>query len=130
MRIRSDNSRDGQLDMVAEACVRYKFVSERFTTRVKTCPAERRIDVEFVSGPFSTLDNAWRFHPLSDGSTLVEFHINAAFRNPVLQMLLDNNKQRAVSSLVTRFSDEAGKRYAASGDAALDLGEEIDAVRQ
>ena len=122
-------SHDGPLtDLTAEARVRYKFVAERFTSRVLADAAARTIDVSFVAGPFRVLENAWRFHALSDGSTLVEFSIRAAFKNAILQMLLETNRGRAAHMLVERFSAEANRRYEPAGDPSLDLSEEIDAL--
>lgn len=125
-----NEARDGPLtEMTAEARVRYKFVSERFTSRVIADASRRSIDVSFVAGPFRVLENAWRFRELSDGSTLVEFSIKAAFRNPILQMLLETNRERAGRILVQKFSAEAERRYAKTGSPAKDLSKEIDALR-
>tara|TARA_R110000868_G_scaffold2321_7_gene17304 strand:- start:21473 stop:21976 length:504 start_codon:yes stop_codon:yes gene_type:complete len=130
MRVTSER-RDGSVtELTAEARIRYKFVTERFTSRVRADAAARTIDVGFVAGPFKVLENAWRFYPLSDGSTLVRFSIKAAFRNVVLQMLLDSQRDRAAQILVKRFSDEARRRYPVRGDASLDLGDEINALTQ
>ena len=124
-----NEARDGPLtEMTAEARVRYKFVAERFTSRVLADASRRTIDVGFVAGPFRVLENRWRFHALSDGSCLVDFEIRAEFRNAILQMLLESNRDRAGRILVQKFSTEAERRYARSGDPALDLSEEIDAV--
>jgi coenzyme Q-binding protein COQ10 len=130
MRVLEDNQEGSIANLTAEARIRYKFVTERFTSQVRADAVARTIDVGFVAGPFRTLSNNWRFHPLSDGSTLVDFAIAAAFKNPVLQVLLDNNKDRAADVLVRRFSDEADRRFALSGDADLDLADEINALAQ
>lgn len=128
--MRVSNARvDGAVtDLTAEARVRYKFVTERFTSQVRADRTARTIDVGFVAGPFRVLENRWRFRPLSDGSSLVDFYINAAFRNPILQMLLDSNRDRAAQVLVNRFSAEAERRFQAAGDRSLDLEKEIDAL--
>lgn len=124
-----NESRDGPLtELTAEARVRYKFVTERFTSRVIADASRRTIDVSFVAGPFRVLENTWRFYALSDGSTLVEFCIRAAFRNPILQMLLETNRDRAGRMLVQKFSAEAHRRYKVTGDRSRDLSEEIDAL--
>lgn len=115
-------------DLTAEARVRYKFVSERFVTRVRSDAEARSIDVSFVAGPFRELENRWRFHQLSDGSTLVDFFIRAAFKNGFLQMLLESQKDRAARILVGKFEAEAQRRFQPAGDRALDLSEEIDAL--
>ena len=127
MRILKEKREDTKIDLTAEARIRFKFISESFTSRVLGDSEAKTIDVAFVSGPFRKLDNKWRFHALSDGSTLVEFHIVAAFKNPVLQMLLDNNKDRAAKVLISRFQTEANHRYAISGDPDMDMSDEINA---
>lgn len=124
-----NEAREGPLtEMTAEARVRYKFVAERFTSRVIADASRRTIDVSFVAGPFRVLENRWRFHGLSDGSTLVDFEIRAEFKNAILQMLLESNRDRAGRILVQKFSAEAERRYAQTGDARRDLAEEIDAL--
>lgn len=115
-------------DLTAEARVRYKFVSERFVSRARSDAEALTIDVEFVAGPFRELENRWRFHALSDGSTLVDFYIRAAFKNSILQMLLESQKDRAARILVGKFEAEAERRFEKSGDPSLELGEEIDAI--
>lgn len=130
MRVLREMKTGDVTELTAEARIRYKFVTERFTSAVRADGTARTIDVGFVSGPFRVLENNWRFFPLSDGSTLVKFHIKAAFRNIVLQMLLDSQRERAAHILVKRFSDEAERRFATTGDPALDLRDEIDALTQ
>jgi coenzyme Q-binding protein COQ10 len=130
MRVLKENQDGPVAHMTAEARIRYKVVTERFTSQVAANTNARSIDVGFVSGPFRVLSNAWRFHALSDGSTLVDFDIEAAFKNAFLQMLLDGNKDRAAGVLVRRFSDEAERRFSPSGNPDLDLSDEIDALAQ
>jgi len=130
MRILKQSENGQSTDLTAEARVRYKFVSESFTTRVLAYGDTRKIDVSFVSGPFRVLENKWRFHGLSDGSSLVEFHIKAAFKNPVLQMMLMKNRARASQSMINRFSTEADKRYSRVGDEGCDLAEEINSLKE
>jgi coenzyme Q-binding protein COQ10 len=130
MRVVREAKTGAVTELTAEARIRYKFVTERFTSAVRADAAARTIDVGFVAGPFRVLENNWRFYPLSDGSTLVKFHIKAAFRNIVLQMLLDSQRERAAHLLVKRFSDEARLRFAVTGDPALELRDEIDALAQ
>lgn len=117
-------------DLTAEARIRYKFVTERFVSRVQSKPDTRSIDVSFVAGPFRELENRWRFHQLSDGSTLVDFFIRAAFKNSFLQMLLESQKDRAAGIMVGKFEAEANRRFEEVGDRELDLSEEIHALIQ
>lgn len=126
-----DEREEGEVrHMTAEARVRYKFVTERFTSRATADAGAHTIVVSFVAGPFRVLENNWRFIALSDGSCLVDFSIRAEFRNAILQMLLESNRERAGRILIEKFSAEAKRRYKATGDPALDLTEEINALGQ
>lgn len=128
LRIQSDDSTETLRDFVAQVRVRYKMVSEKFSTRVTADPAARKIVVSFVAGPFRQLDNHWHFYPLSDGSTLVNFNLVAQLKNPILQVMLDSNRERAVRVLTGKFMGEAARRYDTSGNPSVDLAEEINAL--
>lgn len=121
MRITREHVEDGSGELDAEARVRFRFVRERFTSRVHLDKAQRRIDVTYLSGPFTDLANRWRFHELSDGSTLVDFWIRYHFNNPILQMLVDTNRGRAVRYVIHAFENAAQKRFDTVGEAGIDL---------
>ncbi|MCW5723677.1 MAG: type II toxin-antitoxin system RatA family toxin [Maricaulaceae bacterium] len=123
LRVLEEQVADGSGELTAEARVRFKFVSERFVTRVRYDRASRRVDVSLIEGPFRKLDNAWRIHALADGSALIDFQIRYEFANPLLTMLLQANRERAVTYLVNAFEAEAARRYAQTGldDAELTL---------
>ncbi len=113
----------GVLD--AEARVRYRFVREKFSTRVRLDKSERLIDVDYIAGPFHDLANQWRFHALDDGSTLVDFWIRYRFGNPVLQMLVDTNRTRAIRYLIGAFEEEARRRYETVGASEYPVAEAL-----
>ncbi len=127
MRVYNERQDEAVERLRAEARIRFRVVRERFVTDVALDPANRRIDVDFVDGPFDVLGNRWRFHALSDGSTLVDFYIRYKFSNRILQMLLDSNRQRAVRYLVNAFAQEADRRYETVGEPDLDLSAEAPA---
>lgn len=111
----------GVRTLAAEAMVGYKFVRERFATTVRLDAPAHRIDVSFLSGPFSALDNKWRFEALADGSTLVDFWIRYQFRNPILQSLVHANFGRATGFLINAFETRAHQRFARAGDPSVSL---------
>lgn len=115
MRVTRDQVEEGTGVLDAEARVRYRFVREKFSTRVRLDRSERLIDVDYIAGPFHDLANQWRFHALDDGSTLVDFWIRYRFGNPVLQMLVDTNRTRAIRYLIGAFEEEAQRRYETVG---------------
>ena len=54
--------------VVADMEVGYKAIRERFSSRVTLNRAEKRIDVEYVDGPFSHLENKWIFAEAEGGA--------------------------------------------------------------
>jgi len=128
MRVMRERVQDGTGELDAEARVRFRFVRERFTTRVRLDRSALAIDVEYLSGPFHDLANHWRFYRLEDGSSLVDFRIRYAFRNPLFQMLMDTNRTRAIRYLVHAFEGEASRRYQPVGADEYDWEDEARAL--
>ncbi|MCC5997198.1 MAG: type II toxin-antitoxin system RatA family toxin [Oceanicaulis sp.] len=128
MRVTREDVRGGVGELDAEARVRFRFVRERFTTRVTLNRPQRRIDVAYLSGPFDDLANQWRFHELEDGSTLVDFWIRYHFRNPILQMLVDTNRSRAIRFLINAFQTEAQARYETVGASDFALSRALEQI--
>lgn len=121
LRIKSrENTDDGSV-LVAEARARYKFVSEKFVTRVTLHDRDHTIRVDLVKGPFRSLVNTWEILALPDGSSLVDFNIDFEFSNPMLNMLLNAGKERAVSFIIAAFISRAEQLYPVTGDDDLDL---------
>jgi coenzyme Q-binding protein COQ10 len=101
---------------VAEAVARYKFVRERFVSRVTTNADVFSVSVELVEGPFHVLANTWKLSPLADGTTRIAFDLTFQFNNVVLDLLFRANKQRAVNELIDWFGNEAARRYPLVGE--------------
>lgn len=94
----------------AEATVGFKFLKERFSTRVRRDALAKQIDVGLISGPLRTLENSWRFLP-DPGGTRVEFRIAFAFKSRLLEALLAANFQHAVERLMGCFEARAQQLY-------------------
>ncbi|MFX8453509.1 SRPBCC family protein, partial [Acinetobacter baumannii] len=60
----------------ADMTVGYKVFRETFTSRVTLLPAEKRIQVHYLDGPFEHLDNRWTFTDNPDGTSSVGFYID------------------------------------------------------
>lgn len=121
MRVFDERVENGVGELTAEAVVGFKFVRERFSTKVVLNKPENRIEVSFIDGPFAALENRWRFTPLADGSTLIDFWIDYRFRNRVLQALLAANFARAADTLINAFDRRAGERCPPAGDPKADV---------
>lgn len=122
MRVSGEQIQDGVGTLTAEAMVGYKFVRERFATKVMLDKPAGAIDVTFLSGPFSKLENRWRLKSLEDGSTEVDFFIEFQFKNRLLQALFDANFDRATNKLMSAFEERARTLYPLVGEAAANAG--------
>src|SRR4051794_19239815 len=58
--------------LVADMTVAYKLVREPFASRVTLDKPKLQILVEYLSGPFSDLQNRWTFHPVDEHACDVE----------------------------------------------------------
>ena len=97
----------------AEAGVGFKFLKERFATRVRRDAQNRQIDVTLLSGPFKRLENRWRFLDAGHGCTRVEFDIDFAFKSRLLEALLTANFGHAVDRLMSCFEARARAQFGA-----------------
>ncbi|MFT3730857.1 MAG: type II toxin-antitoxin system RatA family toxin [Hyphomicrobium sp.] len=97
-------------ELTARMSVGYKSVRENFTTRIVTDPAERRIDVAYLDGPFKRLDNRWRFIDDATGSN-VDFFIDYEFRSKLLGALMGTMFDQAFRHFTQAFEDRAAKIY-------------------
>jgi coenzyme Q-binding protein COQ10 len=94
----------------AEARVKFAFLRERFSTRVRLDRPRLAIDVALLSGPFRRLENHWRFEPNMRGTQLA-FDIDFEFRSHLLDHLLAANFERAAARLVDCFERRAAELY-------------------
>src|SRR5438067_13331409 len=75
---------DGTEVVISEMTVSFKLLKETFTSRVTLDRANRKILVEYVSGPFSSLENRWTFEPRGDDCCEVGFFIAYEFKSRML----------------------------------------------
>ena len=63
LKVTRREEREGRDVLVATMTVGYGMIHESFTTRVHLDRAARTILVEYLDGPFTFLENRWRFQP-------------------------------------------------------------------
>lgn len=97
--------------LTADMTVGYKAIRETFTSRVTLKPAEQRIEVAYIDGPFRFLDNRWQFHATPGGGTDVEFFIAYEFRSPMLGLLVGGLFDAAFRKFTSAFEARARKVY-------------------
>jgi coenzyme Q-binding protein COQ10 len=97
--------------LVADMTVAYKLVRETFTSRVTLDKPKLQILVEYLSGPFSHLQNRWAFHALDEHSCDVEFFIEYEFRSRVLAALMGAMFDAAFRRFAAAFEKRADEIY-------------------
>jgi coenzyme Q-binding protein COQ10 len=116
--VRSREARDGgESVLVATMSIGYKAVRESFTSRVTLRPQRGEIAVAYLDGPFTHLDNRWRFRDVPGGSE-VHFYIDYAFRSRVLALVMGAVFDQAVRKYAQAFEDRARAIYGSSKLAA------------
>lgn len=109
---------DGRGVVLADMVVAYKMFRERFRSRVALDRPAGTIDVEYVSGPFRSLHNRWRFIDAPEGGSMIDFEIDFEFRNFLLQAtaqaVFDKAFSRMSSAFVARADDIYGRRNMAA----------------
>ena len=96
---------DGSDIMLADLVISFKVFRERFGSRVVLWPTERRIETEYLDGPFKYLQSTWAFAEAEEGCK-VSFFVDFEFRNKLLQsaagLFFFDAMQRIVRAFETR----------------------------
>jgi len=114
MAARIKEQRDDML--LADLMIGFKMVREKFTSKVWLNRDERRIDVEYINGPFRQLKNHWTFvdappnGPMAGGCR-VEFFLEFEFSSIMLQKLIGVLFHEAVRRMVAAFETRAKQLY-------------------
>lgn len=96
--------------LTATMTVGYKAITERFTTQVRLDPEAGEIRVRNINGPFSHLENEWRFAAAGSGCD-VHFSISYAFRSTMLALIVGAAFEKAVRSYAEAFEARARALY-------------------
>ena len=104
------NDGEGEV-MEADLVISFKVFRERFASRVTLRPKERRIDVEYLDGPFRYLQNHWRFIPKPEGRSEIDFFVDFEFRSAILQKLIGIVFHEAMLRIVRAFEKRAEALY-------------------
>jgi coenzyme Q-binding protein COQ10 len=97
--------------LLADLMIGFKMVRERFSSKVWLDRNAKRIDVEYINGPFRELQNHWTFHPTADGGCRIEFFLEFEFSSLMLQKLIGMLFHEAVRRMVSAFEIRARQLY-------------------
>jgi coenzyme Q-binding protein COQ10 len=102
---------DGTEVVVADMTVSFKLVKETFTSRVTLDRANLKILVEYLRGPFSSLENRWTFEPRGEGVCDVTFFIAYEFKSRMLALLMGSMFDAAFARFSAAFEKRADAIY-------------------
>jgi coenzyme Q-binding protein COQ10 len=111
LKVRQRNAKpDGTEIIVADMTVSFKLTTQTFTSRVTLDRPNQKILVEYVSGPFSSLENRWTFDPKDCGCE-VTFFIAYEFKSRMLAILMGTMFDTAFARLSGAFEKRADAIY-------------------
>ena len=106
-RVRSVTPQNGgSLVMEADLVISFKLFRERFGSRVVLWPEAKRIDTEYLEGPFRHMRSNWVFRDV-EGGCEVEFFVDFEFRNRLLQSAAGLFFYEAMQRVVRAFEARA-----------------------
>ncbi len=96
----------------ADLVISFKVFRERFTSRVTLDRGTRRIDTEYLNGPFRHMNSTWRFRDLEGQGCEVTFDVDFEFKSRILgsaaQMFFNDAMQRIVRAFERRAAELYG----------------------
>jgi len=110
-RIRSRQDIPGGEVMEADLVISFKVFRERFGSRVTLWPEMRKIDTEYLDGPFRHMRSNWQFRDRAEGGCEVEFFVDFEFRNALLQGIIGVVFNEAMHRIVRAFEKRAAVLY-------------------
>ncbi|MXQ07262.1 type II toxin-antitoxin system RatA family toxin [Alphaproteobacteria bacterium GH1-50] len=110
-RIRSTRDEGEKTVMLADLVISFKVFRERFGSRVTLWPEARKIDTEYLDGPFHHMVSNWAFRDVPEGGCEVSFHVDFEFRNKLLQSTATFFFNDAMQRVVRAFERRAAALY-------------------
>ncbi len=109
-RVRSRRPSGDAIIMDADLVVSFKVFRERFGSRVTLFPKDKRIDTEYLEGPFRHMISKWGFSDV-DGGCEVNFFVDFEFKNRLLQGAAGLFFNEAMQRIVQAFESRAHELY-------------------
>lgn len=101
---------EGAEVLEADLVISFKVFRERFGSRVVLIPTERRIETDYLDGPFKYLHSYWQVEPEGDKAR-VQFEVDFEFRNVILQKAIGLFFDEAMRRVVGAFEKRADQLY-------------------
>lgn len=117
-RIRETREEGDHTVMLADLVISFKVFRERFGSRVTLWPEARKIETEYLDGPFRYMVSNWAFADAEGGGCDVSFHVDFEFRNRLLQTTATVFFNDAMQRVVRAFERRAAELYGPGGQTA------------
>ncbi len=115
-RIRQTTDKGDHVVLLADLVISFKVFRERFGSRVTLWPEARRIDTEYLDGPFKKMVSNWSFVDAEGGACDVSFHVDFEFRSRILQTTATIFFNEAMTRVVRAFERRAEGLYGSSSE--------------
>lgn len=109
-RVRSVTPHREGVVMEADLVISFKVFRERFGSRVVLHPEDKRIDTEYLDGPFRYMKSNWAFAE-AEGGCDVSFFVDFEFKNAILQGIIGVVFNEAMQRIVRAFERRAAELY-------------------
>ncbi|MGV6848264.1 MAG: type II toxin-antitoxin system RatA family toxin [Marinibacterium sp.] len=109
-RVRSRRTEGAAEILEADLVISFKVFREKFGSRVELRPDEKRIETEYLDGPFKYMRSNWHFRDV-EGGCEVAFFVDFEFRNPVLRKLIGVVFNEAMLRIVRAFELRAADLF-------------------
>ena len=113
-RIRSRTPKGDSEEMLADLVISFKVFREKFGSRVVLFADEKKIDTEYLDGPFKFMKSNWSFEDAKEGGCNVQFFVDFEFKNAILQGIIGLVFNEAMQRIVRAFESRAEALYGAS----------------
>jgi coenzyme Q-binding protein COQ10 len=113
-RIRSRKAVGDSEVLEADLVISFKVFRERFGSRVVLWPGTRKIDTEYLDGPFRHMRSNWAFRDVEGGGCEVDFMVDFEFKNAILQGIIGVVFNEAMLRVVRAFERRAAALYGSS----------------
>lgn len=111
LRVKKREERDGKTVILADMTVAYSMFRDTFTSRVTMDRENLAITVDYITGPFSSLVNRWKFIPVDDECCEVEFFIAWEMKSRAIALVVGTVFERAFLKFADAFEQRADFVY-------------------
>lgn len=96
--------------LIAEINISKGGISKSFITR-NVFVENQSIVIHLIEGPFSSFAGDWRFIPLQDKVSKVEFHLDFEFKNKLIELTFGHILKSMMNNIVMAFTYRANEVY-------------------